>query len=71
MRTAFRKPPGGTTSGWAETGRKIAKRVNRLIKEIKREPFAGIGKRGQGRSARGAGAMLEGIWLARQDSNLK
>ena len=29
---------------WAENDRKKTKRVNRLIKEIKRDPFTGIGK---------------------------
>lgn len=29
---------------WAENDRKKTKRVNRLIKEIKRDPFSGVGK---------------------------
>lgn len=29
---------------WVETDRKIAARIVRLIKDIEREPFAGLGK---------------------------
>ena len=29
---------------WQKTGRKIQKRINRLIKEVQRSPFEGIGK---------------------------
>ena len=29
---------------WQKTDKKILKRINSLIKDIKREPFAGIGK---------------------------
>ncbi|MCF2949900.1 Txe/YoeB family addiction module toxin [Paraglaciecola aquimarina] len=28
---------------WQQTDKKISKRINRLIKEIKRQPFQGIG----------------------------
>ena len=29
---------------WQKTDKRILKRINMLIKEVKREPFAGIGK---------------------------
>lgn len=29
---------------WQQTDKKILKKVNQLIKEIKREPFSGVGK---------------------------
>jgi len=29
---------------WQKTDKKILNRINKLIKEIKREPFAGVGK---------------------------
>ncbi|BBE11137.1 hypothetical protein HH1059_19830 [Halorhodospira halochloris] len=29
---------------WQKTDKKILNRINRLIKEIKREPFEGVGK---------------------------
>jgi toxin YoeB len=31
-------------TGWVGSGRKMAARITRLIAEIQREPFAGVGK---------------------------
>ena len=44
---------------WQETDRKILARINHLIREIRREPFQGIGKPEQLRHA------LKGYWSRR------
>ncbi|TRZ77253.1 MAG: Txe/YoeB family addiction module toxin [Deltaproteobacteria bacterium] len=47
---------------WQATDRKILKRINQLIKDIEREPFAGIGKPEPLRH------HLSGFWSRRIDS---
>jgi toxin YoeB len=44
VKTVFSEAGWEDCTFWAETDRKITKRINRLVKEIKREPFTGIGK---------------------------
>lgn len=44
MKTVFSEAGWEDYTFWAETDRKTTKRINRLVKEIKREPFTGIGK---------------------------
>jgi toxin YoeB len=44
VKTVFSEVGWEDYTSWAESDRKITKRINRLIKEIKREPFTGIGK---------------------------
>jgi toxin YoeB len=44
VKTVFSEVGWEDYAFWAETDRKITKRINRLVKEIKREPFTGIGK---------------------------
>ena len=44
MKTVFSEVGWEDYTFWAATDRKITKRINRLVKEIKREPFTGIGK---------------------------
>ncbi|MGL4997105.1 MAG: Txe/YoeB family addiction module toxin [Deefgea sp.] len=46
---------------WQTTDRAILKRINQLIKEIQREPFAGIGKPEPLKHA------LSGFWSRRID----
>ena len=47
---------------WQATDRKILRRINQLIKDIEREPFAGIGKPESLRH------QLSGFWSRRIDS---
>jgi len=47
---------------WQATDRKILKRINQLIKDIERDPFAGIGKPEPLRH------QLSGFWSRRIDS---
>ena len=47
---------------WQATDRTILKRINQLIKDIEREPFAGIGKSEPLRH------QLSGFWSRRIDS---
>ncbi|MEU6247390.1 Txe/YoeB family addiction module toxin [Glycomyces sp. NPDC047010] len=44
MKTVFSEAGWEDYTFWAETDRKLVKRINRLVEEIKREPFTGIGK---------------------------
>ncbi len=44
MKTAFSDHAWGDCLYWQATDKKILKRVNELIKDIKREPLSGIGK---------------------------
>ncbi|WP_026922427.1 Txe/YoeB family addiction module toxin [Glycomyces arizonensis] len=44
MKTVFSEVGWEDYTYWAENDRKTTKRINRLVKEIKREPFTGIGK---------------------------
>ena len=46
---------------WAETDKKILKRINELIKEIDRNPFEGIGK------PESLKQNLRGFWSRRID----
>ena len=47
---------------WQATDRKILRRINQLIKDIERDPFAGIGKPEPLRH------QLSGFWSRRIDS---
>lgn len=44
MKTVFTEHGGADYVHWSETDRRMTKRINRLIEECKRDPFAGIGK---------------------------
>jgi toxin YoeB len=44
MNVRFTKNGWSDYTHWAETGRKMLLRINRLVNEIIREPFVGIGK---------------------------
>ncbi|THV28678.1 Txe/YoeB family addiction module toxin [Glycomyces paridis] len=44
MKTVFSEEGWEDYTSWAESDRKVVKRINRLVKEIKSEPFTGIGK---------------------------
>ncbi|QPP09223.1 Txe/YoeB family addiction module toxin [Streptomyces bathyalis] len=44
MKTVFTEHGWTDYVHWPETDRRMTKRINRLIEERKRDPFAGIGK---------------------------
>lgn len=44
MKTVFTEHGRADYVHWSETDRRMTKRINRLIEECKRDPFAGIGK---------------------------
>lgn len=44
MKTVFTEHGWADYVYWSETDRRMVKRINRLIEDSKRDPFAGIGK---------------------------
>lgn len=44
MKTVFTEHGWADYVHWAETDRRMTRRINRLIEESKRDPFTGIGK---------------------------
>jgi len=44
MRLIFSSRAWGDYKHWAENDRKLLKRINKLVDDIMREPFDGIGK---------------------------
>ncbi|HCA84324.1 MAG TPA: Txe/YoeB family addiction module toxin [Streptomyces sp.] len=44
MKVVFTEQAWADYVYWSETDRRMIKRINRLIEESKRDPFAGIGK---------------------------
>jgi toxin YoeB len=44
MKIVFSEPAWEDYLYWQQTDKKILQRVNQLIKEIQRDPYAGIGK---------------------------
>ncbi|OEU88224.1 toxin YoeB [Streptomyces abyssalis] len=44
MKTVFTEHGWADYVYWSETDRRMTKRINRLIEDSKRDPFAGIGK---------------------------
>ena len=44
MKLIFSEHAGDDYQYWVETDRQVLKRINRLIQEIRREPFSGTGK---------------------------
>jgi toxin YoeB len=44
VKTVFTEQGWADYVYWTETDRRMTKRINRLIEESKRDPFAGIGK---------------------------
>lgn len=44
MKLVFSEPAWEDYLYWQKTDKQLLKRINMLIKEIKREPFEGIGK---------------------------
>ena len=59
MRVVFTPHGWGDYTHWQTTDRSIVKRINRLIDDTCRDPFAGIGKPEQLRHA------LSGTWSRR------
>ena len=44
MRLVFEDQGWADYTSWIKTGRKMLARVNKLIEDVRRDPFAGIGK---------------------------
>ena len=44
MRLVFEDQGWEDYASWIKTGRKMLARVNKLIEDVRRDPFAGIGK---------------------------
>ncbi|GAA4660979.1 Txe/YoeB family addiction module toxin [Streptomyces chumphonensis] len=44
MKTVFTDQGWDDYTHWAESDRRMVRRINRLIEECKRDPFTGIGK---------------------------
>jgi toxin YoeB len=65
VKTVFSEVGWEDYTFWAETDRKITRRISRLVKEIKREPFTGIGK------PEPLKGPLSGWWSRRIDEELR
>lgn len=59
MKVAFTEQGWADYVSWLETDRKILKRINRLVEDVKRDPFEGIGK------PEPLKHMLSGTWSRR------
>ena len=44
MRLVFEDQGWEDYTSWAKTGRKMLARINKLIEDVKRDPFTGVGK---------------------------
>jgi toxin YoeB len=62
MRLVFSKIAWEDYTSWQKDDKKILQKINRLIKEIQRTPFTGIGK------PESLKFELEGLWSRRIDN---
>ena len=44
MRLAFEAQGWGDYTSWLKTDRRMPARINKLIEDVQRDPFAGVGK---------------------------